>query len=223
MGILDIFKNTRSSIKPDVNSFKVKAERYSNFEFKPVVGDPLTLWHKSDSDLINIYAMGSSGMMVLFGWIKDEEIANHLRKNGFYDATLISYSPIVLHMNLILKNKFWSLEDAMRRREDYLKSSLLKPYDLQKEWTLRFKMIDEYSDSTKINCRCKDYSEVINNWDELANSIWLENNEGKVVSLYNYSLDTEIVKTLRALYLGKSIQIARIRIYRGFYDFILEV
>ena len=108
---------------------KIKAERYRNSDYSPKIGEEVKLWRKPNTNDLNIYPFGTAGGMGLLGWFNNPFIADHISKNGIYEAKIekLTVSQIKLHVNLI--DEFVDYEKLKKEADENIKATLLKKYN----------------------------------------------------------------------------------------------
>lgn len=204
---------------PSSNHFR--AERWNNPDLSPNKGDYVKLWRKPGTSIINIYAPGSVGGMGLLGRLENHKIADHLSKEGLYNAEIKSFNERYLFLDIELSNE--TMADVRQQSEDNLKEKLLKPYKPKTDWNLSFNMIPGFDPKKEIQLKCLTVEEIVSHEGSIHDALWIEDKSGNRLSEKTYFEYDKLLRTLRALITGLDIKIKSIKKKGNQFELILGV
>lgn len=191
--------------------------RHPNEDVTPLVGEEVKLWRKPNTDQVNIYVKGTVGGEGLIGFIENEQIANHLSVGGQYKAVISRFDYNYLYLSLALKDEYKTLEDYREEQKEKWEDEILKPYKPKLNWEVVFDLSTTSKKDKNIALGYNSKKDL--NFNELNSNIWLQDDEGNIISITNKSGSATTIKTLRALYSDYRLNLEFSRKEYGHYYF----
>jgi hypothetical protein len=218
--------NYNESIQKSQSGFglkRINAERIMDEQYSPINGESVKLWRKPESSTINIYAKGSAGGMGLLGIFNDKNIAEHITKGGQYKATINSFNTAKIELSVVIINEFITQEDIKKKRDDDMRSNLVKKYSPKTDWILSFRMLEGYKKNIEAHIKCMDIESILKSQDSIQHAVWLEDSNGKRISDNSWPGTNEVTKTIRAINSGLELKIKDIRKDGAYYNFTVGI
>lgn len=183
---------------PIVISFK----REQPGEVSTKIGDLVNLWVRPETNQINAYLKGSIGGQGLVGTTFNDSVNKHLKTIKHHEARIVHVSNTSLEIEIILKDS--GIDET---RKGQLLAQLQKKYNPNKNWILKFTLLTNARTDKEISIGFNDSNRIAESLDDIRSNIWLENHDGMKISDKNWSHNEDVIKTLRAIYSGHSLDL----------------
>jgi len=206
MGILNLFK--RVSDVPFQKEYRF--DRIDS-DYSVQVGDFLKIWNKPETEIIHLYAKGSSGGMGLIGKTIDKTLSHHLSntKYLFVETRVIDVDDRRIHLDIKMyvdKEKVLSKDNEQRNK--WLKLAT-KSYNPTSYWELRF-FSNEDLNLDGVNVACISSDDLDKYYEHQLNSVWLIDRNGNKINAESQVRNNGIEKTLKAKFSGHELSVKHI-------------
>lgn len=187
-------------------------------DFKIEIGDEVNIWSKPNSNLINLYVIGSVGGNGLVGTANNKFINFQLEntENLFVENEVVGLGNSYIDLKIKMYVDKEAIFEIEQRAEAEWAKKILSKYNPKANWSLRFysetKLLKE-----NIFVKSVEKENVKKYYNNTKDLIWLENKDGDRLQVENTAYSADIIKTLRATYSGHQIEIKFISKDRNYY------
>lgn len=204
MSILSFLFGTNKKLPYNKNvTFKRKTS-----DFKIEIGDKVNLWNQPNTNIVNLYAEGSSSGDGLVGTTNDKTLSYHLTNNQnlFFENKIVGISNDFIRLQILIYRD--QIQTQKNESEAYDKwiNRYTKPFNPKTNWELRFYTNQDVKlNNAQIETITKE--SLSKYYNDIESSIWLSDEKKHKLALEHKSRSADIEKTLRASFTGHSLEI----------------
>ena len=209
--MMGIFENIFGKKKKLPLSKVFRFERVES-EFSIGIGDDVGVWHKPNSNQINLYANGSVAGRGLVGTTNNKVLAFHLSnpKYLFVENKIIDLTKnridLYIHM---YRNKEAVIKAEETQKQKWL-DMLMKKYKPTSSWELRF-FADMPINISNIQVKTVEKQAVSEYYEKKEEAIWLIDDNKSRIKAENRIRQGGTEKTLRSVFSGHDIVVQSIK------------